>query len=491
MFLPLFCQSISADSLDFVVEYRELPNLIYQLDNISGMLPWESSGNFKKLWQDNFLTDTSEEAWIQRWKAQRLKQVRVEPERSHIRLPISPVYRTGGSEYLVRSAGFRVDTVSQYRQLLSLELPKEFAEELGSVVAHFQPKFHEWWKSKGEAAGRGFITSLSETLNDPRVRNRVAQMQKFYEAELPKGTKIPFILLYRPSFILEPTSGQQLSKYSLVQFLEGEKPETRVDVVIHELCHFFFQSAKDESHLALQKNFLDLGDPGAVPAFQLLNEAVATALGNGVIGEIFDTPAHFASKLKRPRSLYNAPEIDRAAKSIYPWAKEALDSGLKISSKEFVQHYQRSVKEAFGDELLRPAAYLSDVSLYAHPDLGRASFSKLRQFMRVASYSAYETDFKSADSLGDFAEAKSKSFLFLVPPSAVDELVKRQVLTSARAEEIRLASVGGKPVGLGIRRGPNGIVFVLVATKVDDLDGLLKRIPKFEKLPVGIFTPDP
>ncbi len=197
-------------SLQFEVEYKELPNLIYQLDNVSGMMPWEASGNYLKLWKDNFLTSAEDERWLERWKTQRKKQIRTEETGSGTKFPISMVYRGGDSEFLVRANGLQVNTLSEYGNALRKSLPASYASELSAVVEHFQPRFHEWWRSQGESAGRGFVADLKKILDSAPLREKISKFQQFYQAELPKGMKIPFVLFYRPKVVMEPSSGHHL-----------------------------------------------------------------------------------------------------------------------------------------------------------------------------------------------------------------------------------------------------------------------------------------
>jgi hypothetical protein len=129
------------------------------------------------------------------------------------------------------------------------------------VIRHFQPQFHAWWQSEAAKSGGEFALQTENLLRSPQISSQIKQFYDFYAPDLPENYEISFNLFYIPDFVRESTSGQQLQNYSLAEFKPGEKAEQRIDVVIHELTHFFYESMSAENAAKLRKAFLMLNAP--------------------------------------------------------------------------------------------------------------------------------------------------------------------------------------------------------------------------------------
>ena len=114
--------------------------------------------------------------------------------------------------------------------------------------------------------------------------------------------------------------------------------------------------------------FADSKHPAAMLAWGLLNEALATALGNAIVQERLDSK-EAARLLAKPRGLYAEEAVDKAAKAALPLVRAALAQGDTMSSARFVNDYIAAVGERFGDDV-RPTQYLRDHFTAMSPELG-------------------------------------------------------------------------------------------------------------------------
>ena len=160
-----------------------------------------------------------------------------------------------------------------------------------------------------------------------RFSNQIAD---FYDAELSANETITFHFLYRPVTAAERankshhTHATVLDNHAWIEFLDNESPKERLDVALHELFHYFFRQRLIGAQRSLARAFINAPQPFALGAYGFLDEILATALGNGLVGERVLTPDAFAAELHKPLGFYDQPDIDALAKAILPWLRENL-----------------------------------------------------------------------------------------------------------------------------------------------------------------------
>ncbi len=278
--------------------------------------------------------------------------------------------------------------------------------------------FDTWWKSQALPRGTPFARSIEALLAAPAVANALARIERFYAPELD-GSLLRISLMARPGLGEASTSGQQVEGTSVVEFLPDERPEDRIDVVIHELCHFLFDSPSDAAFAELQKRFLVRGHASSIAAYNLLNEALATALGNGMIGRAVMAPERFAAWQAKEGSFYNNPNIDRAGKALLPILDGWLAEGRTLFDNLFVDTYLRTLESAFGPSLAAPQLLLSEMYLMSDARLGTGLRWSVRRTLHVASMYSEEAAWSEPGILADYRRYPRLNALFLVHPENV------------------------------------------------------------------------
>lgn len=102
-------------------------------------------------------------------------------------------------------------------------------------------------------------------------------------------------------------------------------------VLMHEIYHNLYDGQSLELKLKIQTWFNNNASKNSQYAYLLLNEALATALGNGYVYEQLNGKTENAD-------WYNVKYINLMAKQIYPIVKEYLKQNKPID-KNFVDHY--------------------------------------------------------------------------------------------------------------------------------------------------------
>lgn len=169
---------------------------------------------------------------------------------------------------------------------------------------------------------------------------------------------------------------------------------TLVSVMLHEIFHMLY----DEQPVSVKRNIINWFATNPSPcrtyAYLLLNEALATALGNGYV---------FTSIAGKPDEddWYDRKYINDIAKKIYPLVTDYINQKKSID-EAFVNAYIKIYDENFGnwinelDNLMCYRYVLSD---------NMADFDVIRTKYRYASYSQFE-DVISENTLNKLKNTK-------------------------------------------------------------------------------------
>jgi hypothetical protein len=456
------------------IDAAPLPNLTYQLDCMAGLLRC-STDAYRQLWKEKLAWSPEDDQALATWTALRKKyqgQVRLDRERKNPGLPVKGV--GVDLETRQRFAGFVATDLASYRQLIGmLYLPAD-ADRMAETLAHFHPRFDGWWQQAALPQLRPF---LKATLALVRERDLVAffdQAAAFYGADLPPGTHLPMHLIFRPLGKTKGTNGQQVDQHSVVEVLEGEKPEDRIDVVAHELFHFFHYQAPTAHTFALTQAFTRSSWPDAVAGFALLDEAVATALGNGLVARKVLPKERFEKDRARALSFYEDADIDACAKALMDPLAKLLETGKGIGSPEFFAAYQAAAEAAFGAGGAPPAVFLKSSACACDPQFG-----ELRAFVRerVKSSGMWASiPLDSPHSIEDLQEFPLLASVAMVAPGDLQHLKGWEpVLGKGTLEKVQAeVSKAGPSASLvyGLHTTTHAWLWILVAPDLKAMTSL-------------------
>jgi len=175
-----------------------------------------------------------------------------------------------------------------------------------------------------------------------QLEAKLEQIRVFYDAELSSDT--PFILG------LVPIPGERdrrlahaIGTHAVLEVIERDDLEPLFGVVAHELCHslYVFQSPEVQRRIAADIKASG-GDPRAARHAAIeLNEALATAIGNGWTGASL-----YAADKNMSRPWYGDPVVDAYAKALYPEVVRRLELGQSWD-EDFSGHLVATFSKAF------------------------------------------------------------------------------------------------------------------------------------------------
>ena len=463
-------QRAEAGLLKFEVLHRALPNLVYELDCVSGAISQCSLEAYKPLWETKFLTTQEDRAALEVWKTIRGKYAQ------SVELPLGisfPLGKRGNALSLFASARKATMMASSVDDLINridvIMLPQD-RDAMADVVRRFEPRFRAWWGSQSKS-GDAFAAELSKLLMRLDVRDLVQKFQAFYEAPTRGDRALPFLVLDRPAADAHVhTFGEQVDGVSLIEVPPGDKATNRLDVVVHELCHYFYFTARPEGIAAFQTAILASKIPGAIGAYRLFDEAMATALGNGLVGYAANRE-NSARRLGRAQGFYNDPDIDRAAKALYAWVQQG-SFNARISDPQFAAGYLDVLSKEYGEALAAPRLSMFELLMFVDQRLTLDVDTVLRTKFHVNNTSSM-VGLPEEPEIDPWYAAGHGTGLFIVPPEGLGELVKKKLITAADQKALAGAKGGAM---LGKPRASGEWTYVLVAADQPALERLLGQL---------------
>ena len=152
-------------------------------------------------------------------------------------------------------------------------------------------------------------------------------------------------------------------------------------VMLHEIFHIIYNEQSLEVKTEIDKNFKENKSKSSTYAYQLLNEVLATSLGNGYVFEKLNGKIDTGD-------WYNQKYINVMAKQIYSLVKEYI-SQRKPIDKKFIDSYIKQYEENFPNwinELDNIMAYRYIISE------NEKDFDRIDQKYLYCSSANYETE---------------------------------------------------------------------------------------------------
>lgn len=152
----------------------------------------------------------------------------------------------------------------------------------------------------------------------------------------------------------------------------ADTADSRLPVIVHEFVHHWQEGMPEAQRRELVDAFLSASGGCAITAYHFFDEAVASAIGNGIVESRLLGPAAFASYEALPESYYADIRVDRIAKALRTRMERQLVDGDMLDA-EFVRDYVRIARAALGDECGRLDSTLHTVAfVLTSPELGPA-----------------------------------------------------------------------------------------------------------------------
>lgn len=414
------------------VRLSEISNLTYQLDCVSNQRIACSVQNLKQLWKEEFLKTDKDSAMLDEWNKLRKfnsKYINLSDQQGNRSTSLNLFEK-------IRIAGLQADSIDDYLSRMDLITPPQERAGFERVIRHFYPKFKAWWSKEIAEKGNKFQSEINEILQSEKVTGQINRFISFYSPSLTPNYATSFNLIYVPSAIKEATNGQQIENYSLIEFNFGEPPLQRVPVIIHELCHFYYGNIAKAKQNQLEESFNKLNNPLAVPAYNLLNESVASAFGNGMIVRELVNKERYEKYRDRKNSFYNNDAIDKTSKAVIPLLDEFMNQNKTLVDSDFVARYVAELEKIFNKDEISPRLYLFTMSLIVDGEFGKFELSSVIRELRSSSVYNSQGDLSGKEMTAEFQQAKKRNSIVIVKPKNLKTLIDQGLLNKSDVKKI-------------------------------------------------------
>ncbi|MBK1896072.1 hypothetical protein [Chryseobacterium paridis] len=242
----------------------------------------------------------------------------------------------GMTEALLKKNLIAASNLSEFKLNSIGLLPNNSINELVWILSEFTPVYNQLIF---EPNCKKFESQLKDISNEV-IKKNISQYftigSIFYNSNWDYS--IPFEIAFYP---LPDSQGFTAEAFYNNAVCAIENNFDDYDLLISVLLHESFHMLYDEQPLKLKKEidnyFRKNNSKYSTYAYLLLNEALATALGNGYVYENLINKADESD-------WYNRKYINLMAKHIYPMIKEYILQGKSID-KEFIDNYIKSYEK--------------------------------------------------------------------------------------------------------------------------------------------------
>ena len=245
--------------------------------------------------------------------------------------------------FLIRSTYAK--DMGDFRERTLGLLPLAEHEKIFSILEKFEPVYDALVWDKTIAKLEKYRENIEGKSRDWGLDKLFKGALKFYRAKWPAGATF-VISLYPIPGADGHSSGESIGVFQSVGVLVDEKDiPGRFGVIFHEICHGLYESQDREFQKEFEKYFTGSESEYASYAYQYINEALATALGNGLA---------YMKAAGKPDggSWYNDDYINGFAKGIYPMVESYFHNEKPID-RNFVNYVILKYKEVVSGFNLR------------------------------------------------------------------------------------------------------------------------------------------
>lgn len=480
-----------AEKPSFVLEVRfsAITNLIYQLDCMSEHLPKCGRENFRSLWANHLLRTAEDRKALADWKMLFARYNADFEFNQPEKFPAPLRYEGLHLSTKLRIASFQAASRDEYFSRLEILMTPKDRLLAEKVLRRFEGPFQIWWKKEAFKKGHSFYQKTKKELQRRDLKNSIDDFAKFYEAVIPDRQVIYFSLIYRPNEFAENTNATQIENYSVAEFLPTDTPEDRMDVIVHELCHYFFESSSDEKYASLKSAFEASSKSSSRGAFNLLNEALATAFGNGMISRLYLEKKQWLEFLKKDQSFYSNPEIDQAAKAILLYLDDRLRAKKSLYEASFVKEYLEVLEVSLGAKLTRPSLVLNEMTYSEDAKFGESLRSFVRSSLGTSSMYSSAGEIQGKDFFKNYRDNSLLSALFVVHSENLERFLAEGILKESSLEPLRLELKKRGRLLYSEEKAAHQRIFLVVASSGEDAKKLIQSLALAERAWSGLWAP--
>lgn len=263
-------------------------------------------------------------------------------------------------------------------------IPNHTLYTLSHILTAFIPVYHELVYHPGSENFRQQLARFSAAIKNKNVPAFFETALRFYQVSWDAG--IPFEMAFYPLPESNGFTAEAFYNNAVSAVPSGLKnDDVLLSVMLHEIFHILYDEQSLQAKQELEKLFSQHPAACSRYAYLLLNEVLATALGNGYVYE---------SLAGKPDSgeWYHFKHINLMAKKIYPLLLEYVRL-KKPMDKNFVEAYINTYQEHYPHWLNDPEHIFSYRFVLSE---NQADFGIFSQLYPNCSFFEYQDEISEA-----------------------------------------------------------------------------------------------
>lgn len=217
-------------------------------------------------------------------------------------------------------------------------IPSKTLIDLAESISEFTPIYNELIYNPNKEKFEKQLEEITKYSNEHHIENFFNTGLIFYNSSWDNA--IPFEIAFYPLPNSKGFTAQAFCNNAISAIQTDLKSyKDLFSVMMHEIYHIIYDEQSLEVKTAIDTYFKESKSNSSNYAYQLMNEVLATDLGNGYVYEQLDG---------KPDTYdwYNRKYINLMAKQIYPMVKEYIEQKKPID-KSFIENYIRLYEENF------------------------------------------------------------------------------------------------------------------------------------------------
>ncbi|SMO80294.1 hypothetical protein [Flavobacterium nitrogenifigens] len=219
-------------------------------------------------------------------------------------------------------------------------IPNKTLSDLGECISEFTPIYNELIYNPNREKFEKQLDEIKKYSEEHQIENYFKTGLVFYNSSWDNS--IPFEAAFYP---LPNSKGFTASAFcnNFVSAIQTDLKSHKdlFSVMMHETYHIIYDEQSLEVKREMDTYFKENKSKCSNYSYQLLNEVLATVLGNGYVYEKLDGKVDAGE-------WYNNKYINLMAKQIYPLAKEYIEQKKPID-KNFIDQYIQLYEANFPD----------------------------------------------------------------------------------------------------------------------------------------------
>lgn len=258
-------------------------------------------------------------------------------------------------------------------------VPNKTLNDLAAFISDFTPIYNELIYNPNREKFEKQVIDITEYANDHQIEEYFQTGLSFYNSSWDQS--VPFQIAFYPL----PDSDYFTAQAFCNNFVSAIQTNLKdyknlFSVMMHEIFHIIYNEQSLEMKMEIDKAFKENKSKSSNYAYQLLNELLATTLGNGYVYE------KLAGKLDH-NDWYYHEYINLMARKIYPLVKEYI-AEKRPMDKNFIDSYIKLYETSFPNWINE----LDNIMTYRYViSENENDFNTINQLFRYRSSAEYET----------------------------------------------------------------------------------------------------